>query len=113
MHELPVTEGILRTVLPAAEKAGAKKILRIRLKVGALSGVVPECLQIYLDQIGEGTLAEGARIISEVTPAVIKCRLCGYAGPIARGQHECPGCKSPDFQITGGWEVTVDSLEAE
>lgn len=113
MHELPVTEGILRTVLPAAEEAGAKKILGIRIKIGALSGVVPECLQIYLDQIGKGTLAEGARIVPEEVPAQIRCLSCGYEGAIRRGQHECPNCKSLDFQITGGWEVTVASLEAE
>ena len=42
MHELAITEGIIRAAIPEAEKYGAKRILKIHLKIGELSGVLPE-----------------------------------------------------------------------
>ena len=113
MHELPVTEGILRTVLKAAGKAGAQRITEIRLKVGVLSGVVPECIQEYLDMIAAGTVAEGARIIAEEAPIRILCRSCKSESPVTRGTDTCPLCGSRDFKIVAGWEVEVGSITAE
>ena len=113
MHELPVTEGILKTALQAADKAGAEKITEIFVKVGVLSGVVPECIQEYMDVIAEGTAAEGARIIAEEAPVRIRCRSCESESSVGRGTRECPVCQSRDFRITAGWEVVVDRLAAE
>jgi len=113
MHELPVTEGILKTVLEAAKQAEAKRITEIYIKVGVLSGVVPACIQDYMDVIANGTAAEGARVIAEDAPIRILCRTCGAKSAVERGQKTCPACQSPDFKITAGWEVTVDRLRAE
>ena len=44
MHEMAITEGIMEAAVPAAQAQGAKKILEIRLKIGELSGVIPECI---------------------------------------------------------------------
>ena len=50
MHELAITEGIIKAAVPAAQNAGAKRILKIRLKIGELSGVFPEYIQEYFDK---------------------------------------------------------------
>ena len=113
MHELAITEGIIEAAVPAAEKAGAKKILEIRLKIGELSGVFPECIKEYLDVIAKGTIAEGAVLKVEKIPVSIKCQSCAYEGTIERKQIGCPECGSLDFRITGGKEYFVDSLEVE
>ena len=113
MHELAITENILKTALPKAEESGAKRILEVRLKIGELSGVVPECVQYYFDLIAKGTIAEGARIISESVPVRIVCRDCGYEGGIDRKHNRCPVCESKSFSITGGRDFYVDSLLAE
>ncbi len=63
--------------LEAAQRQNARRILRMRLRVGDLSGVVIEALQFALETVVEGTPAEGARIdIERVTPACI-CSACG------------------------------------
>ena len=41
MHELAITESILRIAVQAAEEYQAKRVLEIRIKIGAYSGVVP------------------------------------------------------------------------
>lgn len=113
MHELAITEGIIEAAVPAAEKAGAKKILEIRLKIGELSGVLPEYIQYYFDIASKGTLAEGAKLTSTVIPVSIKCPDCGFEGPINRKKIRCPDCGGIHFKITAGREYFVDSLEVE
>ncbi len=113
MHELAITEGIIEAAVPAAKKAGAKKILEIRLKIGELSGVFPEYIQEYFDMASEDTIAKGAVLKVETIRAAIKCGICGYEGVIDRKKIKCPKCGSIDFKLTAGREYYVDSLEVE
>ena len=113
MHELAITEGILRAAVPAAQAQGAKRILEIRLKIGELSGVLPECIQYYFDIASRGTIAENARLKVEKIPASIACPDCGFAGCVDRKKIRCPQCGGTNFRLTGGREYFVDSLEAE
>ncbi len=113
MHELAITEGILKTVLPAAEQGGAKKILEIRLRIGEFSDIIPDCVQSYLDIIGKGTLAEGAKVVSETVPSTARCRSCGFTGHIDRRFAKCPECGSTDFELLTGREFSVEDLVVE
>ncbi len=113
MHELAITEGIMDAAIPAAVKSGAKRILEIRLKVGELSGVIPACVQEYFSMISEGTIAEGAVIVSETIPATIECSDCGFKGRADRKARGCPSCGGKNIRITGGREYYVDSLKVE
>ena len=113
MHELAITEGILRAAIPEAERHGAKRILEIRLKIGELSGVLPECIQYYFDIASRGTIAENARLTVERLPATIACPDCGYEGAVDRRRVRCPRCGGMAYRLTGGKEYFVDSLEAE
>ena len=113
MHELAITEGIIRAAVPEAERHGAKRILEIHLKIGELSGVLPECIQYYFDIASRGTIAENARLTVEKIPVRIACPDCGYAGAADRMRIRCPACGGMDFRITGGKEYFVDSLEVE
>ena len=113
MHELAITEGIMQAAIPAAEQAGAKRILEIRLKIGELSGVIPECIQEYFNIISHGTIAQGAAIRVEAIPVAAQCRTCGFEGPIPRRKFRCPACGGGDLKLTAGREYFVDSLEVE
>jgi len=113
MHELAITEGIMEAAIPAAQEAGAKRILEIRLKIGELSGVFPECIREYLQIVSKGTIAEGAVLKVEKIPVAIRCERCGFEGVIDRKKIRCPECGSIDFRITAGREYFVDSLEVE
>ena len=47
MHELALTEGIIAIVEQEAKKNGFSRVLEITLRVGAFSGVVPDCLREF------------------------------------------------------------------
>ena len=113
MHELAITEGIIKAAVPEAERAGAKRILEIRLKVGELSGVIPECIQEYFNIASAGTIAEGAKIAVERLPVTVRCNACGYEGAIDRRRIRCSACGGMDIKLISGREYYVDSLEVE
>ena len=113
MHELAITQSILDIALKAAAAQNAARIRAIRLKIGAFSGVVPECVQMYLDVLAKGTAAEGAKIEAETVPLRVQCRACGATGEIDRRHVACPACGSVDLHRLSGREFYVDSIEVD
>ena len=53
MHELAITQSILEIALKAAGEQKASRIRVISLVMGPFSGVVPECVQMYLDVLAK------------------------------------------------------------
>jgi len=113
MHEYPITLSIVQISNEEAFKHGANKITEIRLKIGELSGLVPESLQIYFDMISQGTLSEGAKLVVEKIPIKFKCNDCGNESGVIGGIYKCPKCDSKDIKIINGNEYMIDSMEVE
>lgn len=113
MHELSITESILNTSLAEAQKQNAKKIRVIRLLLGPFSGIVPDCIQMYLDLLSEGTIAEGAKVEATVLPLKIRCRDCQRESEITRAHIACPFCGSKRLQHLSGNECLIESLEVD
>ena len=113
MHELPIPQSILDIALQAAAARGGGRITAIRLSIGPFSGVVPDCVQMYLDVLARGTAAEGARIEARRLPLRVECRDCGRVAEIDRTRICCPGCGGVNLKRLSGRECTVESLEVE
>ncbi|MDO5111358.1 MAG: hydrogenase maturation nickel metallochaperone HypA [Clostridia bacterium] len=113
MHEMAITQSILRIALDAAERNGAERVLAIHLKLGDFSDVVPAYVQAYFDIVSEGSIACGARITETRTPARVRCRTCGRESAIEKKSIQCPHCKSADLELLSGTEFTVESVEIE
>ena len=113
MHEYPITLSIVQISNEEAFKHGANKITEIRLKIGELSGLVPESLQVYFDMISQGTLSEGAKLVVEKIPIKFRCNDCGNESGVVGGIYKCPQCDSKDIKIINGNEYMIDSMEVE
>jgi len=113
MHELAITESILRIALEAAKENQAKKVLEIRIRIGAYSGVVPQYIQEYFNIVSQGSIAEKARLSIETIPARVECAACGEITEVQRFRIKCGACGSTDVELLSGREYYVDSLEVE
>ncbi|HJA66196.1 hydrogenase maturation nickel metallochaperone HypA [Lachnoclostridium sp. An169] len=113
MHELSITEHLLDYCLKEAQRQGAVKIRAIKICVGQLGGIVPECIQVYLDMLSEGTIAEGARIEAEFLPVRVRCRDCGREGEITPRSLQCPHCGSLRLELLSGKEFYIESMEVD
>lgn len=113
MHELPVTESVLRVVLDHAERAGARRVVRVNLLLGELSSILGDSVQFYWDLIAEGTLAEGAELRFQRVPAELRCLVCGVTFPLGQEDWLCPACGSARVRVANGDQFLVESIEVE
>lgn len=116
MHELSVTDSILKVVVDHAAEAHAKRVTLIRLKISELSGIKGEWIQHYFDHLSEGTIAQGALLeITTVYPR-FACDGCEQEFEISFrdvGWVECPHCKSRDCRLVGGTDYMIENMEVE
>ena len=68
MHEVGLMQTALEIALRHAHRHGAGRIHGRTLRVGPLSGAVPEALEFAFDVIAQGTIAEGARLVIRRVP---------------------------------------------
>lgn len=112
MHELSIANNIIEIVTAAADHAGAPRVEVIHLRVGALTGVVPNALHFCFDLAAENTIAAGARLVIEETPVVVHCAACAEDLALADPQlFVCPRCGAPAAQLVSGRELLVSSIE--
>lgn len=116
MHELPITESILKVVLKHAEGQNVRRVVTIRLQIGRLSDLEDEWVQRYFDYLSKGTIAEGARLEIERTPVVMQCTVCGvsYEADAARiGDLVCPACGEGGGTLISGREYHIKEMEVQ
>lgn len=66
MHELSIAQSILVIVRQHLPEDRNREVKSVKLKVGNLSGIVPESLQFCFQMASEGTEMQGARL--EIEP---------------------------------------------
>lgn len=114
MHELPITQSLLKIALEHAETAGATKINDLHLVIGQMSSLVDDSIQFYWDIIAKGTIAEGATLHFERVPATLRCFNCGGEFSLnGREDFRCPQCQSAQVQVVGGDDFRLESIEVD
>jgi hydrogenase nickel incorporation protein HypA/HybF len=107
MHELAITQSVVDMVV---ERMAGRRIVAVRVRVGELSGVVPDAMLFCYDVVTAGTDLEGSRLEIERTPGRAHCRSCGQDFALADLIMLCP-CGSADVQLVGGRELEVSSVD--
>jgi hydrogenase nickel incorporation protein HypA/HybF len=113
MHEASITDSLLSLALEKASEAEAKRITRINLVVGELSGVVGDCVQFYFDVLSKNTLADGAVLAFETRPTRLRCRKCEKEFTPLNHDWTCPDCHEMSMEIVSGRECYMESIEVE
>lgn len=106
-------DSALNLALESAQKEGANRILEIRLKIGALSGVVPDALRFAFDTLTPGTLAEGAELAIQDVPARFWCATCAKEFEAEDLLSDCPECHQPSGDLRAGREMELAAVEIE
>jgi hydrogenase nickel incorporation protein HypA/HybF len=94
-----------------ATRQGATRIHLLRLRIGPLSGVVPDSLRFAFDVVSCGTLAEGGRLEIEEVPVVCFCPTCAREFTAEGWFFECPSCGQSTAEVRQGAELELVSLE--
>ena len=113
MHELSITKSVLSIALEQAKAASAKKITKINLTIGELSGIVDECVQFYFELLSKDTIAAKAILTFDRIPTRLRCRKCGATFSPGGTGWVCPNCQEQTIEIISGRECHVSSIEVD
>lgn len=110
MHELGITRSVVAIV---AEHAQGRKVLRITLEVGRLSGMLPEAIRFCFDICSQGTPVDGAQLRIVEPEGRGHCPACGAEPALTSPLGRCPACGDPTLRIVAGTELKIKEMEIE
>ena len=113
MHELSVCMALLDQVTAIAEERNARRVTRIELTVGPLSGIEIDLLETAWPIASAGTLADDATFIVEATPVVVHCGECGEETSAQSNRLVCGRCGAHQTRVVSGEEMILQRLELE
>lgn len=113
MHELAVTESLLKIALDYAEKANAKQVTTLNIVIGELSSMVDDSVQFYWETIAKDTIAEKATLHFRRIPAELQCMTCFNKYHPKDGELVCPQCGGVGAKILAGEEFFLETIDVE
>jgi hydrogenase nickel incorporation protein HypA/HybF len=131
MHEWALAEAVISAASEVAEKKGLKEVKEVHIRVGEMQQIDQEILKFALSQLRKAALADAKFIVGKAK-ARFRCRVCGYkwvfnreklfnnaaeaihfVPEMAHTYIRCPKCGSPDFEVTEGRGIWLESIKGE
>ncbi len=113
MHELSIAMALVARIEEARKEAGADRVARATVRLGAWSGVQAEALAMAFPFAAENTGTAGARLDIVSVPVKLHCRAC-------RGDTEpdtilavCGSCGSDDVEMVAGRDLILETVTLE
>lgn len=111
MHELSIAMSIIDIAQEEALQRNVK-VTAVHIKVGTLSGVVPDALLASYEMACCDTDLAGSKLVIEEVPVMIKCPRCQDNKPASSMQWFCCAeCGAPAAEIVQGKELQIVALE--
>ncbi|NBD37930.1 MAG: hydrogenase maturation nickel metallochaperone HypA [Verrucomicrobia bacterium] len=111
MHEFGLMQEVVRMAVEKAEEAGATRIHCIRLRIGRISGVVPEAMRFAHEVLIEDTLAAGSTLEIEEGPVRCWCAQCKATFKPEKTVFRCPVCGTISSDVRDGREMQIVNME--
>jgi hydrogenase nickel incorporation protein HypA/HybF len=113
VHELSIAQGILDIVYQNLPKDREVTVRSVRLRIGAIGGVVTDSLEFCFSAITQGTPLQGVTLEIERVPLVVHCKGCGKDSEIEQTVFACPACAGLDLTMLSGNEMQVKDIEID
>ncbi len=113
MHELSVCMSLLDQLTAIAEERHARRVTRIELTIGPLSGIEVDLLESAWPIASAGTLADDADFVVRATNIVVRCAACGEETEVPGNRLVCGACASPQTLVVSGEEMILQRVELE
>jgi hydrogenase nickel incorporation protein HypA/HybF len=120
MHELSIVQSLLDMAAKEMTANKLTKLLRIKVKHGGLTAVVPEAMELGFEVLTRDTPMADAVLELESVPVVLCCGKCGLEftpGESSGGMgifSPCPACgEEIGHGVVSGKELFIEFIEAE
>jgi len=112
MHEMGIVMQIIDiTKASIPEDIENAVVEKVNLRVGKLSGVVPENLQFCFEAAVKDSSLANARLNIEEVPIIAQCSDCGFEWTIHEPVFRCTRCNSGNINVISGKELEISSIE--
>ena len=109
MHELGITRNIVAIV---GDAANGRRVRRVMLDIGKLSGVMSEAIAFCFETVAQGTALEGATLEIRQIEGRARCEVCGLDFATETLFTAC-ACGSRRLTRLQGEELNIKSMELE
>ena len=129
MHEWALAEAVIKTATEIAEKENLKQVTEVNVKIGEMQQVEKGIFRFALAQLKPNNFKNAKFHITQ-SKAKLKCRVCEhtwlfgkqkldkttteaihFVPEVAHSFIKCPKCGSPDFEISQGRGVWLESIK--
>ena len=112
MHELAIAQAIVEAA--EQELEAGQRVLRLRLQLGPLAGVVEDALRFGFDLATQDTPLAGCRLEVETVPVTLYCHPCARLyEPPQLFRLICPECGQASSDLRSGRELLIVAMEVD
>lgn len=113
MHELSIAKSIIQIIEKSFKSDFNKKITKVHLNIGRLSGIETDALAFGFSIIRKDTLLADAELEINLIDGVAKCKKCGTTFELNSYGMPCPTCEEYSLDIIQGKEMKVTQISVE
>ncbi len=113
MHELGIAQSIVDIVGQHVPGEQMSAVRSVKVRIGALSGVVADSLEFSFLAIIADTPLECCRLDIEKVPTISECAGCHQTFETQEFVFMCPSCNGASLKVVSGSEMQVVSIELE
>jgi hydrogenase nickel incorporation protein HypA/HybF len=114
MHEMSLTEGVVRILEDQAAAHGFTRVKTVWLEIGELSTVVPDSMEFCFEAVAKGNpLTAETRLEIIRVPGAAWCMDCATSVAVTSRVDLCPQCGGTKLAVTAGEEMRIKELEVE
>ena len=111
MHEYSVCLALLEQVERIAREHRARRVDRIVLQLGPLSGVEAPLLEHAWPLAAAGSIAVDAELVIDTAPVRVRCTQCGAESEAQANRLLCASCGDYRTRLISGDEMLLANLE--
>jgi hydrogenase nickel incorporation protein HypA/HybF len=111
MHEVGIIQSALDAAIRQAQAAGASRIHQLSMRIGTMTGVVPDALSFAFEVIRQGTMAAGAELKIETVAVSCWCANCQQEFTSEDLLYACPQCRQTSSELRNGRQLELVSVE--
>jgi hydrogenase nickel incorporation protein HypA/HybF len=111
MHEASMVESVIDLVQKNLPEG--RRVRRVDVRVGLLTGVSPDAMRFYFEILREETLGPQAELAVSIEPLQARCAACGLDHTFNEAAWVCPACGAQPLTLLNGDELHLSSFEVE
>lgn len=113
MHEIGIANSIIEASQAEAARCAGSKLIKVGIRIGALSGVDRDALSFAFTALTQGTDLDEVGFEIEYCSRRDRCLRCGHEFESEIYSSPCPVCEAKDTALIGGNELDLAYVEVE